>query len=230
MAKPSKRVREQRTHVEPGKLYSILDAAALLNALDGVKFVEALEVAIQLGVDVRKSDQHVRGSLVLPHGQGRERRVAVFVPAEDAAAARDAGADYVGMDDLAELAKRGELDCDVIVAHPKAMPLLGQLGPILGPAGMMPNRKDGTVSEDVAQLVRQVKAGMARYRAGQGGVVHVVIGKKGFAPAVVAENFTALCVELKRARPAAAKGRYLKSATLTTTMGPGVPIDVAEYA
>ena len=230
MAKPSKRARAQRERIEPGKLYSVRDAAALLNELSGAKFAESLEVAIRLGVDVRKSDQQVRGSLALPHGQGRQRRVAAFAPADSAAQARDAGADSVGMEDLAERLKSGELRCDAVVAHPEAMPLVGQLGPVLGPAGLMPNRKDGTVSEDVAQAVRQIKAGQVRYRAGQGGVVHAVIGKKGFAPEAVAENFAALCAALTKAKPAGAKGRYLKSATLTTTMGPGIPVDVSEHA
>ncbi len=230
MATVSKRMRAAREAVEAGKLYSIQEAATLLKSLDGVKFDESLDVAVNLGVDVRKSDQQVRGSLVLPHGQGRERRVAVFAPASEADAARAAGADIVGMEDLAEQVKRGELVCDVIVAHADAMPLMGKLGPILGPAGLMPNRKDGTVSADVAQAVRLVKAGQIRYRTGQGGVVHVAIGRKSFAPDAVAENFFALCAELKRAKPASSKGRYLKAATLSSSMSPGLPVDLAEYA
>ena len=225
MAKLSKRKKAIREKVEAGKAYSAEEAFALLKELSAVKFTESVEVAVNLGVDPRRSDQVVRGSTVLPNGTGKTVRVAVFTQGPNADAAKEAGADKVGMDDLAEEVKAGNLDFDVVIASPDAMRVVGQLGQILGPRGLMPNPKVGTVTPDVAGAVRNAKAGQVRYRADKGGVVHCTIGKVDFEGDKLRENLVALLHDLQKAKPSAAKGVYLKRVSLSSTMGPGVPVD-----
>jgi large subunit ribosomal protein L1 len=230
MAKLSKRARAIREKVEPGKLYPIDEAVALLNELSGVKFKETVEVSVNLGIDARKSDQQVRGATVLPHGTGNDVRVAVFTQGANADAAKEAGADLVGMDDLAEQVKAGNMDFDVVVASPDAMRVVGQLGQLLGPRGLMPNPKTGTVTPDVATAVKNAKAGQVRYRTDKNGIIHGGIGKVGFDGASIKENLEALLADLKKAKPASSKGAYLKKITLSTTMGPGLVIDQASLS
>ncbi len=225
MARASKRVRAFNEKVEPGKLYPIEDAVALLGELSSVKFKESIDVSINLGVDPRKSDQVVRGATVLPNGTGKEVRVAVFAQGDKADDARQAGADIVGMDDLAASVKEGNLDFDVAIATPDAMRVVGQLGQILGPRGLMPNPRLGTVTADVADAVSNAKAGQIRYRTDKNGIVHGGVGRIGFEPAQIKENLEALLTDLRKAKPASAKGIYLKKIVLTTTMGAGIPID-----
>jgi large subunit ribosomal protein L1 len=225
MAKLSKRARAIGEKVEAGKLYPIEDAVALLNELSKVKFKETVEVSINLGIDARKSDQQVRGATVLPHGTGNDVRVAVFTQGANADAAKEAGADVVGLDDLAEQVKAGNMDFDVVVASPDAMRVVGQLGQILGPRGLMPNPKTGTVTPDVASAVKNAKAGQVRYRTDKNGIIHGGIGKVGFEGVSIKENLEALLADLKKAKPASAKGTFLKKVTLSTTMGPGLLID-----
>jgi len=227
MAKVSKRLRAIRDKIESGKAYSIDEAYALLKELSSVKFEETVDVAVRLGIDPRKSDQAVRGATTLPHGTGKSVRVAVFAQGELAEAAKAAGADLVGMDDLADQVKAGNLDFDVVVASPDAMRVVGQLGQILGPRGLMPNPKTGTVTPDVATAVKNAKAGQVRYRADKNGIIHGGIGVVSFAPEAIKGNLEALIADLKRAKPASAKGVYLKKVTLSTTMGPGLTIDQA---
>lgn len=227
MAKLSRRKKLIREKVEPGKQYGLEEAVALLKELSTVKFVETVEVAVNLGVDARKSDQTVRGATTLPHGTGSDVRVAVFTQGENADKARAAGADMVGMEDLAERVKAGELDFDVVIASPDAMRVVGQLGQILGPRGLMPNPRTGTVTADVESAVQNAKAGQVRYRTDKNGIIHGAIGKVGFEAQALKENLEALLSDLKKAKPAAAKGVYLKKITLSTTMGPGLSIDQA---
>ena len=230
MAKLTKRVKAYREKIEAGKVYSVEEALTLLKELSTVKFVESVDVSLNLGVDPRKSDQVVRGAAVLPNGTGKTVRVAVFAQGDNAEAAKAAGADIVGMDELADEIKGGRSDFDVVIAEPAAMRVVGQLGQILGPRGLMPNPKVGTVTADIATAVNNAKAGQVRFRADKGGVVHSIIGKLDFEEAKLEENLKALVVEINKLRPAAAKGIYLKKAFLSSTMGPGIAIDVSELA
>ena len=225
MAAVAKRVKAWAGKIEPGKLYPIDEALAIVKDLAKVKFREAVDVAVNLGIDPTKSDQQVRGSTVMPHGIGKTVRVAVFTSGKNADAAKEAGADIVGLEDLAEKVKAGQLDFDVVVASPDAMRVVGQLGQILGPRGLMPNPKVGTVTPDVAGAVRNAKAGQVRYRADKGGVVHCTIGKVDFEGDKLRDNLVALLHDLQKAKPSAAKGVYLKRVSLSSTMGPGVPVD-----
>ena len=209
------------------KLYSIDVATDLLNDVSKVKFKESIDVAINLGVDAKKSDQAVRGATTLPHGSGKEVRVAVFTGGANADAATKAGADVVGMDDLADEVKKGNMNFDVVIASPDAMRVVGQLGQILGPRGLMPNPKTGTVTPDVATAVKNAKAGQVRYRTDKNGVIHGAIGRVGFEAKQIKENLEALLSDLKKAKPASAKGVYLQKISLSTTMGPGLIIDLA---
>ena len=227
MAKLTKRQKAIREKVDPAKLYAVEDAFALLNELSSVKFAESIDVAVNLGVDPRKSDQVVRGSTVMPNGTGKTVRVAVFAQGPAAEAAKEAGADKVGMDDLAEEVKGGNLDFDVVVAAPDAMRVVGQLGQILGPRGLMPNPKVGTVTPDVAQAVTNAKSGQARFRTDKAGIVHASIGKIGFEPAALKQNLEALLNDLKKLKPSSAKGVYMKRITVSSTMGPGLALDQA---
>lgn len=226
MARLTKRARVIREKVERTKLYPAEEAFGLLKELSTVKFKEGVEVAVNLGVDPRKSDQVVRGSTVLPHGTGKQVRVAVFAQGPGADAAKEAGADVVGMDDLAEQVKAGNLDFDVVVASPDAMRVVGQLGKILGPRGLMPNPKVGTVTADVAQAVRNAKAGQVRYRVEKGGIVHSPLGKVNFTPAQLRENLETLLSSLQKAKPSTSKGVYMQKVTVSTTMGPGLRVDL----
>ncbi|MEZ5529243.1 MAG: 50S ribosomal protein L1 [Porticoccaceae bacterium] len=227
MAKLSKRLRAIREKVQNGKQYQINDAIALLKELSSVKFTETVDVAVNLGIDTRKSDQNVRGATTLPNGTGKTVRVAVFTQGEAAEAAKAAGADLVGMEDLAEQVKAGNMDFDVVIADPAAMRVVGQLGQVLGPRGLMPNPKTGTVTPDVATAVKNAKAGQVRFRADKNGIVHGGIGTLTFDASALKENLEALLVDLKKAKPASAKGVYVKKVTLSTTMGPGLIIDQA---
>ncbi|HKI74854.1 MAG TPA: 50S ribosomal protein L1 [Pseudomonadales bacterium] len=225
MAKESKRIRAYREKVEPGRAYPIEEAVQILSDLSKVKFKESVDISINLGVDPRKSDQVVRGATVLPNGTGKDVRVAVFAQGDKADEAKEAGADIVGMDDLAASIKEGKLDFDVCIASPDAMRVVGQLGQILGPRGLMPNPRLGTVTPDVAEAVRNAKAGQVRYRTDKNGIVHGAVGKVGFDARAIKENIEALLVDLKKAKPASAKGTYVKKVVLSTTMGAGIPID-----
>ncbi len=225
MAKLTKRMRTIREKVDVTKEYDINEAVALLKELATAKFVESVDVAVNLGIDARKSDQNVRGATVLPHGTGREVRVAVFTQGANAEAAKEAGADLVGMEDLAEQVKKGEMNFDVVVASPDAMRVVGQLGTILGPRGLMPNPKVGTVTPNVAEAVKNAKAGQVRYRNDKNGIVHSTIGKVSFEADQIKENLEALLVALKKAKPSSAKGVYVKKVSLSTTMGAGVSVD-----
>ncbi|KUI97095.1 50S ribosomal protein L1 [Vibrio sp. MEBiC08052] len=227
MAKLTKRMRTIREKVDVTKEYDINEAVALLKELATAKFVESVDVAVNLGIDARKSDQNVRGATVLPHGTGREVRVAVFTQGANADAAKEAGADLVGMEDLAEQVKKGELNFDVVVASPDAMRVVGQLGTILGPRGLMPNPKVGTVTPNVAEAVKNAKAGQVRYRNDKNGIIHTTIGKVSFDVEQLKENLEALIVALKKAKPSTSKGAYVKKISLSTTMGAGVAIDQA---
>jgi len=225
MAKISKRQKLINEKVDSVKQYTIDEAVALLQELSTVKFSETVEVAINLGIDPRKSDQAVRGATTLPHGTGKDVRVAVFTQGANAEAATAAGADIVGMDDLAAEVKAGKMDFDVVIADPAAMRVVGQLGQILGPRGLMPNPKTGTVTPDVATAVKNAKAGQVRYRADKGGLIHGGVGKVSFETKLLKENLEALVADLKKAKPASAKGVFLKKITLSTTMGPGLTLD-----
>lgn len=227
MAKLTKRQKAIAEKVEAGKLYAAADAAQILSEVSAVKFAESVDVAINLGVDPKKSDQVVRGSSVLPNGTGKEVRVAVFAQGENAEKAKEAGADVVGFEDLAESVKVGNLDFDVVIASPDAMRVVGALGTVLGPRGLMPNPKVGTVTPDVAGAVKNAKSGQVRFRTDKNGIIHASVGKVGFEPNQIAENVSALLAELKKLKPASAKGVYVKKVTLSTTMGPGLQVDVA---
>ncbi|MCE9680198.1 50S ribosomal protein L1 [Shewanella sp. AS1] len=225
MAKLTKRARLIREKVEVTKSYDINEAVALLKELATAKFVESVDVAVNLGVDPRKSDQNVRGATVLPHGTGREVRVAVFTQGANAEAATEAGAELVGMDDLAAQIKAGEMNFDVVIASPDAMRVVGQLGQILGPRGLMPNPKTGTVTPNVAEAVKNAKAGQVRYRNDKNGIIHTTIGKVDFETVQLKENLDALLGALIKAKPAAAKGVFVKKVSISTTMGAGVAVD-----
>jgi large subunit ribosomal protein L1 len=227
MAKLSKRLKMFREKVDATRAYPLEEAVGLLKETATAKFNETVEVAIKLGVDARKSDQAVRGATTLPHGTGSEVRVAVFTQGENADKALAAGADFVGMDELAEQVKGGMMDFDVVVASPDAMRVVGQLGQILGPRGLMPNPKTGTVTPDVETAVKNAKAGQMRFRTDKNGIIHGGIGKISFEPDAIKGNLEAVLADLKKAKPAAAKGVYMKKVTLSTTMGPGVTIDQA---
>jgi len=227
MAKLSKRAKVLREKTEPGKQYAIDEALGLLSQLSSVKFKESVDVSVNLGVDPRKSDQVVRSSTVLPHGTGKTVRVAVFTQGANADAAREAGADIVGMDDLAESVKAGNMDFDVVIASPDAMRVVGQLGQILGPRGLMPNPKVGTVTPDVATAVQNAKAGQVRYRTDKAGIIHCSIGKVDFKVDALRENLLALLADLGKLKPSTAKGIYMKKITVSTTMGPGLIVDQA---
>jgi large subunit ribosomal protein L1 len=225
MAKLTKRARAIKEKVDASKQYVAEEAFALLKELSTVKFAESVDVAVNLGVDARKSDQVVRGSTVLPKGTGKSVRVAVFAQGANADAAKEAGADVVGFEDLAADIKAGNMDFDVVIATPDAMRVVGQLGQILGPRGLMPNPKVGTVTPDVVQAVNNAKAGQVRYRNDKAGIIHCPIGRVGFEPADLLENLNALLVDLKKAKPSSAKGVYLRKVTVSTTMGPGLVVD-----
>ncbi|MDO6428839.1 50S ribosomal protein L1 [Thalassotalea sp. 1_MG-2023] len=225
MTKLSKRARLIREKVDVLKDYEINEALALLKELATAKFKESVDVAVNLGIDARKSDQNVRGATVLPHGTGREVRVAVFTQGANADKAKEAGADIVGMDDLAEQVKAGQMDFDVVIATPDAMRVVGQLGQILGPRGLMPNPKVGTVTPDVVTAVNNAKAGQIRYRNDKNGIIHTTIGKVDFDDAKLQENLEALLEALKKAKPANAKGQFIKKISVSTTMGAGVTVD-----
>lgn len=230
MAKLTKRMRVIREKVDVTKEYEINEAVALLKELATAKFNESVDVAVNLGIDARKSDQNVRGATVLPNGTGKDVRVAVFTQGANADAAKEAGADVVGMEDLAEQVKAGEMNFDVVVASPDAMRVVGQLGQILGPRGLMPNPKVGTVTPDVATAVKNAKAGQVRYRNDKNGIIHASIGKADFDAAAIKTNLEALLIAIKKAKPASAKGTFMKKVSLSTTMGAGVAIDVASLA
>jgi large subunit ribosomal protein L1 len=225
MAKLSKKAKIVKGKVDKTKQYSITEAVQLLKELGTAKFVEAIDVSVNMGVDPRKSDQNVRGATVLPNGTGKTVRVAVFTQGPNADAAREAGADIVGMDDLAELVKKGEMNFDVVIASPDAMRVVGQLGQILGPRGLMPNPKVGTVTADVATAVKNAKSGQVRYRTDKSGIIHCTLGKVTFDAAAIQGNLEALLSDLRKLKPTAAKGIYIKKITLSSTMGPGLWLD-----
>jgi len=230
MAKLNKRQQAIKEKLEQGKLYPADDAISLLKDMPKAKFTESVDVSINLGVDPRKSDQAVRGSSVLPIGTGTTVRVAVFTQGENADAARAAGADIVGMDDLAEEVKKGNMEFDVVIASPDAMRVVGQLGQILGPRGLMPNPKVGTVTPDVATAVKNAKGGQVRYRTDKAGIIHCSIGNVDFEVSALRENLEFLLNDLVKAKPSSAKGQYMKKITVSTTMGPGVVIDQASLS
>ena len=225
MAKLSKRQKAFKEKVNPEKAYPLDEAVGMLKELATAKFNETVEVAVNLGIDARKSDQAVRGATTLPHGTGSDVRVAVFTQGEAAEKAKAAGADLVGMDDLAAEIKGGMMDFDVVIASPDAMRVVGQLGQVLGPRGLMPNPKTGTVTPDVETAVNNAKAGQGRYRTDKNGIVHGVIGKIDFELDAIRGNLEAVLADLRKGKPAASKGIYLKKISLSTTMGPGVTID-----
>ncbi|MGZ8916643.1 MAG: 50S ribosomal protein L1 [Methylobacter sp.] len=225
MAKLSKKAKIIKGKVDKTKQYSITEVVQLLKELGTAKFNEAIDVSVNLGVDPRKSDQNVRGATVLPHGTGKTVRVAVFTQGPNADAAREAGADIVGMDDLGELVKKGEMNFDVVIASPDAMRVVGQLGQILGPRGLMPNPKVGTVTADVATAVKNAKSGQVRYRTDKSGIIHCTLGKVTFDAAAIQGNLEALLSDLRKIKPTAAKGIYIKKVTLSSTMGPGLWLD-----
>ncbi|MDZ7752119.1 MAG: 50S ribosomal protein L1 [Gammaproteobacteria bacterium] len=227
MATLTKRKKMFREKVDGSRLYPVEEALALLKELSTAKFRESVDVAVNLGVDPRKSDQVVRGATVLPRGTGKEVRVAVFAQGANAEAATEAGADVVGFEDLAEAVKGGQMDFDVVIASPDAMRVVGALGPILGPRGLMPNPKVGTVTPDVAGAVRNAKAGQVRYRTDKSGIIHCTIGNISFEPAALKENLDALLADLNKAKPSTSKGIYVKRVTVSSTMGPGVAVDKA---
>lgn len=226
MAKLSKRQKLIREKVDPARAYTVDEAVALLAELgSSVKFRESIDVSVNLGVDARKSDQVVRSSTVLPNGTGKTVRVAVFTQGANADKAKEAGADIVGMDDLAEEVKKGNMDFDVVIATPDAMRVVGQLGQILGPRGLMPNPKVGTVTPDVETAVKNAKAGQVRYRTDKNGIIHAPLGNVEFSAQAIKENLEALLADLKKAKPSSSKGVYLKKVSLSSTMGPGLTVD-----
>jgi len=222
-----KRMKAIYEKVDRTKAYTLDEALGLIKEVASAKFDESVDVAVNLGVDARKSDQNVRGATVLPAGTGKTVRVAVFAEGENADKAKAAGADIVGFDDLAEKIKGGEMDFDVCIATPDAMRVVGQLGQILGPRGLMPNPKVGTVTPDVAKAVQNAKAGQVQYRIDKAGIIHCSIGKASFEPSALKENLSALMAALQKAKPSTAKGTYIKRVTVSTTMGPGIGVDVA---
>nr|CAA6801637.1 MAG: LSU ribosomal protein L1p (L10Ae) [uncultured Thiotrichaceae bacterium] len=225
MAKLTKRQKTVAEKVEFDKAYGIAEAIDLLKSLPRAKFVESIDVSVNLGVDPRKSDQVVRGSTVLPNGNGKSVRVAVFTQGPNAEAAKEAGADIVGMDELAAEVKGGMMDFDVVIASPDAMRVVGQLGQVLGPRGLMPNPKVGTVTPNVAEAVKNAKSGQVRYRTDKAGIIHCGIGNVEFDTDALVQNLDALVADLVKAKPSAAKGIYLKSVSVSTTMGPGLGVD-----
>jgi large subunit ribosomal protein L1 len=225
MSAVAKRIKTWKDRIVPGKAYPIDEALGLVKEFAKAKFNESVDVAVNLGIDATKSDQQVRGSTVMPHGIGKTVRVAVFTSGKNVDAAKAAGADLVGLDDLAAQVKAGQIDFDVVVASPDALRVVGQLGQILGPRGLMPNPKVGTVTPDVAGAVKNAKSGQVRYRVDKAGIVHATIGKAGFEPVALRENLQALVADLQKAKPSSSKGIYLKRVTLSSTMGPGVLVD-----
>ena len=224
----SKRQKQINEKVESTKVYPILDALTLLKEIPNLKFNESIDISINLGVDPQKSDQNVRGSTSLPHGIGKQSKIAVFAEGTDATAATEAGADVVGFEDLIEKVKKDkDIDADVIIATPECMKSLGQLGRILGPKNLMPNPKEGTVTKNVADAVSVAKKGQIRYKTDKGGIIHATIGKKDFEPKKLAENAIALIEDLKKAKPSSAKGKYMKNITISSTMGPGIRVDLS---
>jgi len=230
MAKLSKKAKLVKSKVDKAKQYSITEAVQILKDLGTEKFNEAIDISVNLGVDPRKSDQNVRGATVLPNGTGKTVRVAVFTQGPNAEAAKAAGADIVGMEDLAELVKKGEMNFDVVIASPDAMRVVGQLGQILGPRGLMPNPKVGTVTADVATAVKNAKSGQVRYRTDKSGIIHTTLGKMTFEAADIQGNLEALLADLRKAKPTASKGIYIKKITLSSTMGPGLWLDPSSFA
>ena len=230
MAKLSKKAKLVKTKVDKTKQYSIIEAVQILKDLGTDKFNEAIDISVNLGVDPRKSDQNVRGATVLPNGTGKTVRVAVFTQGPNAEAATAAGADIVGMEDLAELVKKGEMNFDVVIASPDAMRVVGQLGQILGPRGLMPNPKVGTVTADVAMAVKNAKSGQVRYRTDKSGIIHTTLGKLTFDAKDIQGNLEALLADLRKAKPTASKGIYIKKITLSSTMGPGLWLDPSSFA
>ncbi|MBO1517623.1 50S ribosomal protein L1 [Psychrobacter halodurans] len=229
MSKLTKRQKLIADRVENEKLYTLEEAVQILNDLPPLKFKESIDIAVNLGVDPRKSDQVVRGATNLPAGTGKTKRVAVFAQGAAAEAAKEAGADVVGFEDLAEDIKAGNMDFDVVIAAPDAMRVVGQLGTILGPRGLMPNPKVGTVTPNVAEAVANAKAGQAQYRVDKAGIIHTTIGQVGFTTEQITQNVQALISDLKRAKPATSKGTFIKKITLSSTMGPGITIDPVPY-
>ena len=229
MTKVSKRIKAIREQVEPSKIYAVDEALSLLKDISKVKFTESVEVAVRLGVDPKKSDQNVRGSTVLPNGTGKTVRVAVFTQGDNVEKALEAGADVVGMDDLHDQMKGGDINFDVVIASPDAMRVVGKLGQLLGPRGLMPNPKVGTVAPDVAAAVKNAKAGQVRFRTDKGGIIHSTIGKADFEVDALRENLAALLTDLQKLKPASAKGQYLKKVAISTTMGPGLVVDHSAY-
>ena len=229
MSKLTKRQKEIQSRIDNEKQYTLEEAVQILNDLPPLKFKESIDIAVNLGVDPRKSDQVVRGATNLPAGTGKTKRVAVFAQGAAAEAAKEAGADVVGFEDLAEDIKAGNMDFDVVIAAPDAMRVVGQLGTILGPRGLMPNPKVGTVTPNVAEAVANTKAGQAQYRVDKAGIIHTTIGQVGFTTEQVAQNVQALISDLKRAKPATSKGTFIKKITLSSTMGPGITIDPVPY-
>ncbi|MEJ0100103.1 MAG: 50S ribosomal protein L1 [Pseudomonadota bacterium] len=230
MTVTAKRIKTWKSKVVPGKAYPIDEALGLVKEFAKAKFNEGVDVAVNLGIDATKSDQQVRGSTVMPHGTGKTVRVAVFTSGKNQDIARAAGADLVGLEDLAEKVKAGQLDFDRVIASPDAMRIVGQLGQILGPRGLMPNPKVGTVTPDVATAVKNAKSGQVTYRVDKAGIVHATIGKAAFEPTALRENLQALVADLQKAKPASSKGIYLKRVTLSSTMGPGVIVDHSTLA
>ncbi len=230
MAKLTKKAKLVKSKIDSTKQYQVSEAVQLLKELASPKFKEAIDVSVNLGVDPRKSDQNVRGATVLPHGTGKSVRVAVFTQGPNADAAKAAGADIVGMDDLGDLVKKGEMNFDVVIASPDAMRVVGQLGQILGPRGLMPNPKVGTVTADVAAAVKNAKSGQVRYRTDKAGIIHCTLGKVDFEADAIQGNLEALLADLKKAKPTAAKGTYIKKISLSSTMGPGIWLDVSGLA
>jgi len=227
MAKLTKRFKVIKERLEEGKIYSAKEALSLLKELAKLKFTESIDACVRLGVDPRKSDQVVRGATILRNGTGRDVRVAVFAQGEKADEAKKAGAEIVGYEDLAEAIKKGTMDFDVLIATPDAMPLVGKLGQILGPRGLMPNPKVGTVSPDVGGAVKNAKAGQVRYRTDKNGIIHCTIGKADFTEDQLLENLRDLIADLKKAKPSSAKGTYLSKVFVTSTMGPGIAVDIS---
>lgn len=225
MAKNRKRYSAVAEKVDPENFYALADVFSLVKDTASAKFDEGVDVSINLGVDAKKSDQAVRGATVLPKGTGKSVRVAVFTDGDNVDKAKEAGADIVGMDDLADLVKKGEMDFDIVIASPDAMRVVGQLGQILGPKGLMPNPKTGTVAADVATAVKNAKAGQVQFRLDKAGIIHCTIGKASFSADDLHENFLALLAALHKAKPSSAKGQYFKRVSISTTMGPGVRVD-----
>jgi large subunit ribosomal protein L1 len=230
MAKLSKRLKTINEKIDKNKVYPLEEALALLKDLSKVKFTESVDISVNLGVDPRKSDQVVRGATVLPNGTGKEVRVAVFTDGENAKAAKEAGADIVGMEDLADDVKKGNMNFDVVIASPDAMRVVGQLGQILGPRGLMPNPKVGTVTPDVATAVKNAKSGQVRYRVDKAGIIHASVGTVKFDVPKLQENIMGLVSALIKAKPTAAKGVYLKKVSVSTTMGPGITVDQSIFS